>query len=180
MHYRQVRDFLSGTYKKYSKDCKQMIEPCKPKELRGKYYRCFFELTLNVIGGKWKPIILYHLALEGILRFGELKRGIPDVTERMLTRQLRELETDGLINRKVFRQVPPKVEYSLTDQGVSLIPILQQMRQWGVSYEKAFDNDHFVEEDGFEGPLEPEIAPMYTKSNVKKKMTASSDTLKMS
>lgn len=113
-----------------------MIIPCKTKELNGKEYRCFFELTIQVIGGKWKPMILFHLSREGIMRFGELKRSIPDVTERMLTRQLRELEADGIINRKVYREVPPKVEYSLKPLGISLIPILLQMREWGVSYEE--------------------------------------------
>jgi DNA-binding HxlR family transcriptional regulator len=98
-------------------------------------YRCFFELTLLVIGGKWKPIILYKLAREEVLRFGELKRQSQGVTERMLSRQLRELENDGLIHREVYKQVPPKVEYSLTELGRSLIPILLNMREWGVEYE---------------------------------------------
>jgi DNA-binding HxlR family transcriptional regulator len=105
------------------------------KEIKGKAYRCFFELTLLVIGGKWKPIILYKLAREGVLRFGELKRQSQGVTERMLSRQLRELENDGLIHREVYKQVPPKVEYSLTELGRTLIPILLSMREWGVAYE---------------------------------------------
>jgi len=105
------------------------------KDLKGMTYRCFFELTLLVIGGKWKPIILYKLAREEVLRFGELKRQSQGVTERMLSRQLRELENDGLIHREVYKQVPPKVEYSLTELGRSLIPILLNMREWGVEYE---------------------------------------------
>jgi len=117
------------------------VKPCKAKEIEGKRYRCFFELTLIVIGGKWKPIILYQLAREGIMRFSDLKREIPEVTERMLSRQLRELERDGLIHREVYKQVPPKVEYSLTKLGCSLIPILISMREWGVAYEEHLGGD---------------------------------------
>jgi len=138
-----------------------MQKLCKIKELNGKKYQCFFELTLKVIGGKWKPIILYQLSLEGIMRFGELKRSIPDVTERMLTKQLRELEADGIIHRKVFRQVPPKVEYSLKSHGVSLIPVLQQMREWGVDYERTLVGEDFLIEHNYESLDSPEIAPMY-------------------
>ena len=101
-----------------------MTRACAVKQLHGKTYRCFFELALAVMGGKWKPIVLYHLGHAGVLRFGELKRDMPEVTDRMLTRQLRELEADGLIHREVYRQVPPKVEYSLTAQGLGLFPIL--------------------------------------------------------
>jgi DNA-binding HxlR family transcriptional regulator len=133
-------------------------EPCKIKELAGKKYRCYFELTLQVIGGKWKPVILYHLSVEGMLRFGELRRGIPDVTERMLTRQLRELEADGLVHRRVYREVPPRVEYSLTDLGCSLIPILRDMRQWGVEYEKVLGGEGLFEGGDYESPEPPEVA----------------------
>lgn len=104
----------------------------------GKEYRCTFELTLQIMGGKWKPVILYQLANFEVLRFGELRRAIGGITERMLTRQLRELEADGLIHRKVFHQVPPKVEYSLRPLGVQLIPILQEMKKWGADYEQVF------------------------------------------
>jgi DNA-binding HxlR family transcriptional regulator len=96
---------------------------------------------LHVIGGKWKPIILYRLADEGTLRFGGLRRAIPDVTERMLTRQLRELERDGLVRREVFREVPPRVEYSLTHTGQTLIPILKDMCAWGEQYERDFGEE---------------------------------------
>ena len=138
-----------------------MIKPCKDKELRGKEYRCFFELTLQVIGGKWKPIILYHLAIEGMMRFGELNRTIPAVTERMLTRQLRELEADGLIHREVYREVPPRTEYSLTPLGVSLIPILTQMREWGVQYEDYLGGAGAFCGEGYESRQPLDIAPMY-------------------
>jgi len=127
------------------------VKPCKTKEIAGKRYRCFFELTLMVIGGKWKPVVLYQLAREGIRRFSILRRDIPEVTERMLSRQLRELEQDGLIHREVYRQVPPKVEYSLTKLGCSLIPILLSMREWGVvAYEEYLGGDALFSGEGYE------------------------------
>ncbi|GHO79227.1 putative HTH-type transcriptional regulator YybR [Ktedonobacter sp. SOSP1-85] len=98
-----------------------------------KAYSCPVEATVDVIGGKWKSLIIYHLLAEK-KRFGELQRLIPGVTLRMLTLQLRELEADGIIDRQVYRQVPPKVEYSLTSFGASLQPILQQMSKWGENY----------------------------------------------
>lgn len=112
-----------------------MIKACKIKELKGYSYHCYFELTLKVLGGKWKPIILYHLSRQTVMRFSDLRRSMPSITERMLTKQLRELEKDGLVVRTVYREVPPKVEYSLTDLGTSLIPILHELREWGVCYE---------------------------------------------
>lgn len=96
-------------------------------------YNCTVELTLAVIGGKWKGVVLFYL-LGGSKRFNELRRLLPDVTQRMLTLQLRELEDDGLITRTVYAQVPPKVEYSLTDFGETLQPILYLMRDWGHQY----------------------------------------------
>ena len=96
-------------------------------------YGCPVEATVDIIGGKWKSVILFHL-MSGKKRFGELRRLLPGVTQRMLTLQLRELEEDGIITRYVYREVPPKVEYSLTDFGKSLEPILIQMRDWGARY----------------------------------------------
>ena len=138
-----------------------MINPCKDKELNGKQYRCFFELTLQVIGGKWKPIILYQLALAGIMRFGELRKSMAGVTERMLTKQLRELEADGLIHREIYREIPPRTEYSLTPLGVSLIPILTQMREWGVKYEDYLGSGADFCGAGYESRQPLDIAAMY-------------------
>ena len=138
-----------------------MIKPCKVKEIKGKKYRCFFELTFQVIGGKWKLIILYQLSRAGVLRFGELKRAIPDATERMLTKQLRELEADGLIHREVYREVPPRVEYSLKPLGVSIIPVLLQVREWGVNYEREIGGDNSFCGEEYESPQPPEIAAVY-------------------
>ncbi|MGF9967101.1 winged helix-turn-helix transcriptional regulator [Bacillus rhizoplanae] len=94
---------------------------------------CPVEITLDVIGGKWKGVILYHL-LDEKKRFNELRRLIPGITQRMLSLQLSELENDGIVHRKVYPEVPPKVEYSLTDFGRTLEPIIVQMRNWGKMY----------------------------------------------
>lgn len=126
-----------------------MVKPCKIKDHNGKQYRCFFELTLSLIGGKWKPIILYHLAQEKVMRFGELGRSLPDITQRMLTKQLRELEADALIHREVYKEVPPKVEYSLTELGHELIPIFLDLRQWGMKYEERMLGEN-LSEAGYE------------------------------
>ncbi len=92
---------------------------------------CPVEAALELIGGKWKGVALYHLMQASAVRFNALKRQMGDVTQRMLTKQLRELETDGLVKRKVYPVVPPKVEYSLTERGESLRPIIMALREWG-------------------------------------------------
>ena len=96
-------------------------------------FQCPVEATLSLIGGKYKSLILWHL-IERTLRFNELSKLITSATPKMLTQQLRELENDGLINRIVYPVVPPNVEYSLTDFGKSLIPILESMCSWGTNY----------------------------------------------
>lgn len=105
--------------------------------MRHKRYDCDFgcpvEACLEVIGGKWKGVILFHL-LGGTKRFNELMRLMPDVTQRMLTRQLRELEADRIILRKVYAEVPPKVEYSLSEFGRTLDPVLKMLQSWGAEY----------------------------------------------
>jgi DNA-binding HxlR family transcriptional regulator len=95
---------------------------------------CPIEVTVNLIGDKWKVLILRNLLLKGTQRFGELGRGINGISQKMLTQQLRKLEVDGLIERKVYAQVPPRVEYSLTEFGRSLKPILEAMHNWGINY----------------------------------------------
>lgn len=106
-----------------------------------KEYTCTFEITIDLIGGKWKPIIIWHLGTKGTKRFSELKRLLPQITQKMLTQQLRELESDGLLERKVYPEVPPKVEYSLTNSGESLMPILRMMCEWGEKYYDHADLD---------------------------------------
>lgn len=96
-------------------------------------YNCPVEATLDLIGGKYKALILWHLS-DSILRFSELRQRIPKATPKMLTQQLRELENQELIHREVYPVIPPKVEYSLTETGRSLMPILVAMRDWGAAY----------------------------------------------
>lgn len=100
----------------------------------GKGFACPVEFTLDVIGGKWKGVLLYHM-MDSTVRFNEFRRICPSITQRMLTLQLRELEEDGVVHREVYHQVPPKVEYSLTEFGRSLIPIIKLMRDWGLEYQ---------------------------------------------
>ncbi|KAB8320824.1 helix-turn-helix transcriptional regulator [Tolypothrix campylonemoides VB511288] len=94
---------------------------------------CEVETTLRVIGGRWKVLIIREL-MGGVKRFGELQRALDGITQKMLTQQLREMEEDGIIHRKVYPQIPPKVEYSLTPLGESLQPILYAMHEWGVKH----------------------------------------------
>ncbi len=94
---------------------------------------CPVEVTLNLIDGKWKGVILYHLQA-GTCRFGELRRRMPRITQRMLTKQLRALEDDGLITRKVYPEVPPRVEYTLSEVGQQLRPVIDVLNTWGEAY----------------------------------------------
>ncbi|MCB2291300.1 helix-turn-helix transcriptional regulator [Clostridium sp. CS001] len=110
-------------------------------KINNKEYSCAIELTLDIIGGKWKPIILWRLAKNDVLRFSELKRSMGAITQKMLTQQLRELEAYEMVNRKVYAEVPPKVEYSLTKQGKSVMPILDIMCNWGNDYYESLDPD---------------------------------------
>lgn len=100
--------------------------------------RCPVEATLDLIGGKYKALILWHLS-ENTLRFSELQKLVSNATSKMLTQQLRELEAKNLIHREVYPIIPPKVEYSLTQTGKSLIPVLIAMRDWGAEYLRSKD-----------------------------------------
>lgn len=93
-----------------------------------------FVYTMSLIGGKWKMIIMFWLWKREVMRYGELKKNIEGITHKMLSSQLKELEADGLLNRKEYPQIPPKVEYSLTEKGRSLMPVLQAMCEWGHDY----------------------------------------------
>ncbi|XOK61166.1 winged helix-turn-helix transcriptional regulator [Paenibacillus elgii] len=105
---------------------------------------CPVETTLDVIGGKWKGIILYQL-LDGTKRFNEFRRLNPGITQFMLTLQLRELERDGIIHREIYKEVPPRVEYSLTDFGRTLEPVIMSMKAWGDSYKARLDENRTIQ-----------------------------------
>ena len=98
--------------------------------MRVQPYSCGIDAAMDVVGGKWKALILWALN-ERTHRFGELKRAVPGVTEKMLTQQLRELEADGIVHREVYDEVPPRVEYSLTEDGVALNAALEDLGEWG-------------------------------------------------
>lgn len=91
------------------------------------------EYTLSIIGGKWKIVIMFWLYKGGIMRYGELKKSVKGITHKMLSNQLKELEADNIIVRKEYHQIPPKVEYFLSQKGLSLMPILEEMCRWGKS-----------------------------------------------
>lgn len=132
----------------------------RPKRLDPKS-GCAVELTLSVIGGVWKPLILFHL-LVGKKRFMELARAVPDVTQRMLTLQLRELEADGLVTRTVFAEVPPRVEYEVTPLGRTLGPLMLALRDWGERYRTEQQNLPPIQAlcaAGAEGPISDGYAP---------------------
>lgn len=97
---------------------------------------CPLVAAINIVGGKWKPVIL-HILGERTMRFGELQRSIPPVSQKMLTQQLRELEADGIVHRRLYDEVPPRTEYSLTARGASLRPILQALYDWGGEHARA-------------------------------------------
>lgn len=94
-------------------------------------FTCPIECTLNAIGGKWKILIMYYLSIDGVKRYNELKKSINGITHKMLSNQLKELENDGLVHREEYHQIPPKVEYSLTTKGLTLLPVLKIMSEWG-------------------------------------------------
>ncbi len=97
-------------------------------------YQCEIELTLEILSGKWKALIIWNLHLHDTIRYNEFKRLIPSITQKMLTQQLKELEKYGIVSRKVYASVPPMVEYTLTQTGKQLIPIMEAMDSWGKKY----------------------------------------------
>jgi len=109
---------------------------------------CPIEHVLTHIGGKWKLIILWHLSLTKVMRYGEIKRALGEVSHKMLSQQLKELENDGFVHREEYHQIPPKVEYSLTELGQSLLPVLSAMSAWGQTHQPIEDEtaDHTHQE----------------------------------
>jgi DNA-binding HxlR family transcriptional regulator len=108
---------------------------------------CPVEVTLDLIDGKWKGVILYHLQ-GGRLRFGELRKRMPGITQRMLTKQLRALEGDDLITRKVFAEVPPRVEYALSETGLRLRPVIDALKGWGEDHRARLADKRAGKSDG--------------------------------
>lgn len=101
-------------------------------------YQCEIELTLEILSGKWKALIIWNLHLHDVIRYNEFRRLIPFITQKMLTQQLKELEKYKIISRKVYSSVPPMVEYTLTETGKELIPIMDAMDDWGKKYVKEY------------------------------------------
>lgn len=113
----------------------------KKHTFRGCHVGCPVEASLEVIGGKWKGMLLYHIMIaDGPVRFSELERALKNATRRMLTRQLKELQEDGIILRTAYPEVPPRVEYSLTEKGDTLRPVIELLKGWG--------EEHVLDEDG--------------------------------
>src|SRR3954468_1883329 len=98
--------------------------------INGAVYHCAMDVAMSYIGGKWKTVVLWYL-LDGPKRFSQLKRDIPDITEKMLSLQLKQLEKDGILTRKIYAEVPPRVEYFLTKEGKTLVPMLKEIAAWG-------------------------------------------------
>lgn len=105
-------------------------EEIKQKIVNGDFH-CEKELTLSIISGKWKVVILWHLGVEGPHRFSDLQKLFPKISHKILTQQLRELMEDGIVHREVYPDIPPKVEYSMTELGMTLLPIVEMMYEWG-------------------------------------------------
>jgi DNA-binding HxlR family transcriptional regulator len=97
---------------------------------------CKYDRVIEILVGKWKPIILFHLFSKGTMRFSELQKAMPDITKKMLTQQLRELEYHNIVHREIYRQIPPKVEYSITEYGKGMKTVLQAMHNWGIAHVK--------------------------------------------
>ena len=106
----------------------------KRYKLDGAFFYCPVDLTLSVIGGRWKGLVFWNLR-DGAKRFGEMKKILVGINDKMLTQVLRELEKSGVVNRKVYEVIPPKVEYSLTKEGEKLLPVMELMSRWGEKFE---------------------------------------------
>lgn len=103
---------------------------------------CKFQTVLEILVGKWKLVILFHLFSNGTMRFSQLQKAIPEITKKMLTMQLRELEYHDIVHRKVYHQVPPKVEYSISEYGRGIVPVLEAMNDWGLAHVKHLNDLH--------------------------------------
>jgi DNA-binding HxlR family transcriptional regulator len=132
--------FLYGGYKKVTikkfqqfRRAKKMLDIRKEiqEKIKNGDFNCEKELTLSIISGKWKVVILWHLGVEGPHRFSKLQRLFPNISHKMLASQLKELMEDGIVHREVYPETPPRVEYSMTELGMTLLPIIELMYEWG-------------------------------------------------
>lgn len=120
-------------------------------------YNCYVELALDVVGGKWKPIIIYYIGVNKIIRFNQLNKSIPSINERMLARQLKELVNDKVVKRIDYKTIPPKVEYCLLPFGEKLMPIIEALKSWSFEYNSIFKKADFAMENGQECIVEKKI-----------------------
>jgi DNA-binding HxlR family transcriptional regulator len=128
----QVGTFVANSYNIVSIVQNQLVMTKNNSEV----FSCPMEETLKVLGGKWKPVIIYFISTD-VRRFGELSRMVTGISKRMLTANLRELEDDNIISRKVYAEVPPRVDYTLTEVGQSLMPVIDLMYKWGESRQES-------------------------------------------
>jgi DNA-binding HxlR family transcriptional regulator len=130
---------------------------------------CKFETALDILVGKWKPVILLRLFANGTMRFSELQRAIPDITKKMLTQQLRELEYHDIVHREIYHQIPPKVEYSITEYGQRMTSLLQAMNDWGVGHiahlNELYGDDRSEEPMASSATPDSKIAPSKRRSD---------------
>ena len=109
-------------------------------KINDKSFYCPVELTLSAIGGKWKVLLLWKMHAR-TMRYGEFRKALPEITHKMLSQSLKEMERDGLVIRKVYNVVPPMVEYSLSEEGLRMMPVLDSMMRWGIQYGALIDTD---------------------------------------
>jgi DNA-binding HxlR family transcriptional regulator len=128
----KVVTLIANSYNNVSIEQNQLVMTKNNSEV----FSCPMEETLKVLGGKWKPVIIYFISTD-VRRFGELSRMVTGISKRMLTANLRELEDDNIISRKVYAEVPPRVDYTLTEVGQSLMPVIDLMYKWGESRQKS-------------------------------------------
>jgi len=122
----------------YLKGCEAVMPEDRLNKVSCNHYRCEIEITLEILSGKWKSLILWNLSMHEVIRFNEFRKLIPEITQKMLTQQLKDLAQNELVKKTIYPQVPPMVEYRLTPRGKALIPILAAMDQWGKKFVDEF------------------------------------------
>lgn len=145
LHMKNILRFCKGKNKKnniaWILDTPNSENGMTVYKLKDMVHYCPFELTLSILNGKWKPVILFKLMQNKTLRYGDLKKALPKTSDKMLSKELKDLEEFGIISRKAYSETPPRVEYSLTKKGEKLKPIFGLMRKWGSSYKVVTEED---------------------------------------